>query len=95
MAGKTPHGKFQVLAPTACMARIFRQLPRYGKCNFCQIPEGKLVKGAGALANPGGKGGCQEGGKCCSAKAVRGGVRGMSTQPPDAEIEGRSQRSSS
>eukprot|EP00913_Durusdinium_trenchii_P000705 g657.t1 len=44
---------------------------KYGKCNFCQIPEGKLVKGAGALANPGGKGGCQEGGKCCSAKAVR------------------------
>lgn len=37
---------------------------KYGKCNFCQIPEGKLVKGAGALANPGGKGGCQEGGKC-------------------------------
>ena len=38
---------------------------KYGKCNYCQKAEGKLVKGAGALANPGGAGGCsKDGGKC-------------------------------
>ena len=37
---------------------------RYGKCNYCQIPEGKLMKAAGAMPNPGGVGGCKDGGKC-------------------------------
>lgn len=38
---------------------------KYGKCNYCQKAEGKFVKGAGALANPGGAGGCsKDGGKC-------------------------------
>lgn len=37
---------------------------KYGKCNFCQQAEGKLVKGAGVLANPGGAAGCKDGGKC-------------------------------
>ncbi|CAK9116921.1 unnamed protein product [Durusdinium trenchii] len=38
---------------------------KYGKCNFCQQPEGKLVKGSGVIANPGGAGGCsKDGGKC-------------------------------
>jgi len=38
---------------------------KYGKCNYCQKGEGKFVKGAGALANPGGAGGCsKDGGKC-------------------------------
>lgn len=37
---------------------------KYGKCNFCQKAEGKFVKGAGALANPGGAAGCVKGGKC-------------------------------
>ena len=32
---------------------------KYGKCNFCQQAEGKLVKGAGVLANPGGAAGVQ------------------------------------
>jgi hypothetical protein len=40
-------------------------LRKYGKCNYCQKGEGKFVKGAGALANPGGAGGCsKDGGKC-------------------------------
>jgi len=37
---------------------------KYGKCNFCQKPEGKLLKRAGVMANPGGDGGCGAGGKC-------------------------------
>ncbi|CAJ1433987.1 unnamed protein product [Effrenium voratum] len=38
---------------------------KYGKCNFCQQPEGKLMKGTGVVANPGGgKSGCEKGGKC-------------------------------
>jgi len=37
---------------------------KYGKCNFCQQSEGKLIKGAGTLANPGGAAGCSKGGKC-------------------------------
>ena len=37
---------------------------KYGKCNYCQCAEGKLVKGSGVLANPGGATGCKDGGKC-------------------------------
>lgn len=37
---------------------------KYGKCNFCQKPEGKLAKGPGVMANPGGAAGCPKGGKC-------------------------------
>jgi len=37
---------------------------KYGKCNFCQQSEGKLMKGTGVVANPGGAGGCEKGGKC-------------------------------
>lgn len=37
---------------------------KYGKCNYCQKAEGKLVKGTGTVANPGGVGGCPAGGKC-------------------------------
>eukprot|EP00438_Fugacium_kawagutii_P031268 Skav218640 [mRNA] locus=scaffold365:335632:343880:- [translate_table: standard] len=38
---------------------------KYGKCNYCQMAEGKFVKGAGALANPGGAATCtKDGGKC-------------------------------
>ena len=32
--------------------------------NFCQQSEGKLMKGTGVVANPGGAGGCEKGGKC-------------------------------
>lgn len=38
--------------------------PIVGEGNFCQKAEGKFVKGAGALANPGGAAGCVKGGKC-------------------------------
>eukprot|EP00913_Durusdinium_trenchii_P003812 g3529.t1 len=37
---------------------------KYGKCNFCQVPEGKLAKGPGVMANPGGAAECEKGGKC-------------------------------
>jgi hypothetical protein len=39
---------------------------KFGKCSFCGKGEGQLVKGSGALANPGGgeKGSCAKGGKC-------------------------------
>ncbi|CAE7806858.1 unnamed protein product, partial [Symbiodinium sp. CCMP2456] len=38
---------------------------KYGKCNYCQAAEGKLIKGAGAIANPGGASTCnKDGGKC-------------------------------
>lgn len=37
---------------------------KYGKCSYCAMPEGKLVKGSGTFAYEGGKGGCAKGGKC-------------------------------
>lgn len=37
---------------------------KFGKCEFCLKPEGKLAKGPGVMANPGGAGGCEAGGKC-------------------------------
>ncbi|CAE7506346.1 unnamed protein product [Symbiodinium natans] len=37
---------------------------KYGKCNYCQAPEGKLAKGPGVMANPGGAAECDKGGKC-------------------------------
>mmetsp|Transcript_37451 Transcript_37451/g.79444 ORF Transcript_37451/g.79444 Transcript_37451/m.79444 type:complete len:339 (+) Transcript_37451:108-1124(+) len=37
---------------------------KFGKCEFCGKAEGKLAKGAGVAANPGGAGGCDAGGKC-------------------------------
>lgn len=37
---------------------------KFGKCTFCQKGEGKLAKAPGAMANPGGSGGCGAGGKC-------------------------------
>ena len=37
---------------------------KYGKCNFCQVPEGQLARGVGVLPNPGGAADCEMGGKC-------------------------------
>lgn len=37
---------------------------KFGKCSFCGIGEGQLVKGAGTFAYEGGKSGCAKGGKC-------------------------------
>lgn len=37
---------------------------KYGKCNYCQKAEGKISKGAGVAANPGGGSECPQGGKC-------------------------------
>lgn len=39
---------------------------RFGKCEWCDKAEGKMMKGAGAAVNPGQKGGagCASGGKC-------------------------------
>eukprot|EP00930_Biecheleria_cincta_P038647 TRINITY_DN26552_c0_g1_i1.p1 TRINITY_DN26552_c0_g1~~TRINITY_DN26552_c0_g1_i1.p1 ORF type:complete len:405 (-),score=74.14 TRINITY_DN26552_c0_g1_i1:166-1380(-) len=37
---------------------------KFGKCNYCQVSEGKLVAGSGVMPNPGGAGGCEKGGKC-------------------------------
>jgi len=37
---------------------------KFGKCNYCQQPEGKLVNGLGATTNPGSDRECEEGGKC-------------------------------
>ena len=39
-----------------------------GPRSLGQRPEGKLVKGSGAVANPGSAGGCAEGGKCAPAE---------------------------
>lgn len=44
--------------------QVTRGTPIVGEGNFCQKAEGKFVKGAGALANPGGAAGCVKGGKC-------------------------------
>ena len=62
------------LAPSSAMESASGSCPKspngihhwkYGKCNYCQQAEGKFVKGAGALANPGGAAGCsKDGGKC-------------------------------
>lgn len=40
---------------------------KYGKCNFCQKPEGKLAKGPGVMANPGGQQGAPRVASACSS----------------------------
>merc|ERR1711879_965825 len=37
---------------------------KFGKCKYCQKPEGKLVSGIGAITNPGSDRECEHGGKC-------------------------------
>lgn len=37
---------------------------KFGLCRYCHACEGKMLHGSGAVANPGGRGGCQRGGKC-------------------------------
>jgi hypothetical protein len=36
---------------------------KFGMCSKCKVSEGKVLKTAGAVANPGGAGGCSDGGK--------------------------------
>lgn len=37
---------------------------KFGACSMCRKKEGVLLKKKGAVANPGGAGGCSKGGKC-------------------------------
>lgn len=37
---------------------------KFGMCSYCKKAEGKLAKGPGVAANPGGAGDCGKGGKC-------------------------------
>ena len=60
---------------------------KYGKCNYCQKGEGKFVKGAGALANPGGSGGCpKDGGKCMFKYLARKGTGCERKKHPQHQI---------
>ena len=68
---------------------------KYGKCNYCQLAEGKLAKGPGVLPNPGGPADCEMGGKCMfkfakCTKCGRGesGMKAENRRPSDAS-EGR------
>jgi hypothetical protein len=36
---------------------------QFGMCSKCKASEGRILKVAGAVANPGGAGGCPKGGK--------------------------------
>ncbi|CAE7756019.1 unnamed protein product [Symbiodinium microadriaticum] len=58
---------------------------KYGKCNYCQMAEGKLAKGPGVMANPGGAAMCDRGGKCIFKFAKCTMLVGTSAAPPHSE----------
>lgn len=58
---------------------------KFGKCQYCQVSEGRLVSGAGVMANPGGAEECEKGGKCMFkfAKCTKcGRVEGATASSP-------------
>ncbi|CAE7844681.1 unnamed protein product [Symbiodinium necroappetens] len=72
---------------------------KYGKCNYCQMAEGKLAKGPGVMANPGGAAECDRGGKCIfkfakCTKCGRSEMGGKAVRRPSHEASVTQQRSS-
>ncbi len=56
-------GEFAAASARAFTSRRAPARRKFGKCSHCGEPEGKLIKAPGAVANPGGAGGCPKGGK--------------------------------